>query len=441
MRLVILLALLCFLSPAHAAEKVRVMPDTAFPVWVMTDGASNVISLQLRYAGGVSQDPPGKTGVGALMTDVIQRGAGSKDAAAFTHFLRDNAIVLSVDMGRDETMIRMTAPAERWKEAASVLADVVRAPRADADEIMRAKGETLAVLRDQTSDPNWRAQRLANGLVYENSPYALPGSGTPSTVAKLTRDDVLAAHGRVFRHRPLGAVFVGAADIELARRILKPLAAMPKAPRAKLADYRRLQQPRNVYHAYAVPQTTLVYLLPGLARNDPQFPALAVLDALLADGFGSRLMKEFREESGLSYGIQSSLSNPDHGPVWQFDLQVPADKADEAADRLRRVIGETAKTRFSEGEVKKARDSLADSLAMGWSSSPAIAGQLTAAQHDELGPNYLSDWQNRLRAVTVLDVQRAAVRLAQETKGLMIAVGAAKPEEGWESVETLPGSE
>lgn len=441
MRVVVLcIAFLLFLTPAQAAEEVSVVQGYPMPVWVLTDSTSNVIAVQLRFAGGVSQDPAGKSGAGVLMTDLIQRGAGSRDAEEFTNHLRDHAITLSADMGRDETVLRMTAPAAYWKEAAQALLDIVRSPHLDPEEIARAKNETLAVLRDQESDPNWRAQRLANGLVYEGSPYALPGSGTVTSVAGLDRSDLLAAHARVFRHSPRGAVFVGAADEETAKRFLSTLTSMPKAPPPKPLDYRRLNQPRNVFHPFEVPQTTLIYVLPGLSRHDPEFPALAVLDALLADGFGSRLMKEFREESGLSYGIGSSLSNPDHGPVWQFDVQVPGDRAEEAADRLRRIIGETAKIRFSEEDVKKARNSLADSLPMGWTSSPSIAGQLTAAQHDGLGPNYLAGWQSRLREVTVQDVQRAALQLTPETKGLMVAVGGSKPSDEWEEVIELPGT-
>jgi zinc protease len=46
-------------------------------------------------------------------------------------------------------------------------------------------------------------------------------------------------------------------------------------------------------------------------KRDPDYPGLKVLDSVLGGYFGSRLMKNIREEKGYTYGISSSLSSLD----------------------------------------------------------------------------------------------------------------------------------
>ena len=46
-------------------------------------------------------------------------------------------------------------------------------------------------------------------------------------------------------------------------------------------------------------------------KRHPDYPGLKILDAILGGYFGSRLMKNIREEKGYTYGISSSLTSLD----------------------------------------------------------------------------------------------------------------------------------
>ena len=52
---------------------------------------------------------------------------------------------------------------------------------------------------------------------------------------------------------------------------------------------------------------------PFFGRLHPDYPAAIFLNHVLGGYFGSRLMKNIREEKGLTYGISSSLSMALHG--------------------------------------------------------------------------------------------------------------------------------
>lgn len=441
MRAVALIACLLMTLPAQAAQKVEIVPSSlSGPVWALPDTNTNIVTVELSFVGGISADSAAKAGRSSLMSNLIYRGAGDLDAEAFARALKDNGVSLSVDVGRDEAVIRLSAPAGRWNTALALLGDIVARPRFDQTEFARSRAEQIAAIRNQTADPEWRAQRLINGLVYENTPYAQPGMGSVASLNRLTRDDMVAAHKAIFGFAPRSAVFVGQVDPARIQSVLALFAHSPAAPAADTAtDYRHLSPARQVFHPYDVPQANIIYTVPGLPVDDPDFAALSVLDALLADGFGSRLMKAVREDSGLSYGIHSALANADHGPLWQFSLSAPSDKIDLVADKIRSVLKDAADKPFTDAEVKDAAESLAARLPMGWTSSPAIAAQLGAAQRDGWGPDYLDAWSARLRAVTPADLTRVAQRLLDGKTGIMAVVGRSLPSSEWQDTPVLPG--
>jgi len=66
----------------------------------------------------------------------------------------------------------------------------------------------------------------------------------------------------------------------------------------------KIQKPGAVQSAIRIGSTTI-------NKRHPHYPGLKVLNSVLGGYFGSRLMKNIREEKGYTYGIYSSLSSLD----------------------------------------------------------------------------------------------------------------------------------
>src|SRR5690606_18414685 len=76
------------------------------------------------------------------------------------------------------------------------------------------------------------------------------------------------------------------------QRVVSP----PRPPRR----LRVLERPTEQAH--------VVWGVPGLARDDPDRHAMAVLNHVLGGGMASRLFQEIREKRGLAYSVYSYRS-------------------------------------------------------------------------------------------------------------------------------------
>ena len=66
-----------------------------------------------------------------------------------------------------------------------------------------------------------------------------------------------------------------------------------------------------------VPQSTIRFGLPGIARDDDDFMIAVVVNHILGGGvFSARLFKEVREKRGLAYSVHSQLGAYDHAALF-----------------------------------------------------------------------------------------------------------------------------
>jgi predicted Zn-dependent peptidase len=73
-------------------------------------------------------------------------------------------------------------------------------------------------------------------------------------------------------------------------------------------------------------------------KRHPDYPGLKILDSILGGYFGSRLMKNIREEKGYTYGISSSLSSLDLSGYKVISTEVGQKNCQKTIDEIYKEI-------------------------------------------------------------------------------------------------------
>ena len=152
------------------------------------------VSMRLLVKVGAAQDPEGKTGVASLAASLLDQGTTTRSAAEIADQIDTIGGALGTGSGNDLTFVNAIAMKDSFGPVMDLLADVVRNPAFAAEEIDRQKQQVISSLQVNTDDPDYVASVLFDRLVYGFHPYGLPSSGTPETLAKITREDLQAYH-------------------------------------------------------------------------------------------------------------------------------------------------------------------------------------------------------------------------------------------------------
>ena len=170
-----------------------------------------IVDVSVNFAAGSSQDVLEKTGVAALTQRMLTLGAGGMTDDQIAGKLADLGALLSGDFDVDRASLKLrTLSSEREKSAAlKLLASILQQPDFTAATLEREKARAIAGLREAETQPESISSRAFATALYGNHPYALDELVSPESLAKITRDDLLAFYQRSYTRNNAVVAIIG----------------------------------------------------------------------------------------------------------------------------------------------------------------------------------------------------------------------------------------
>ena len=393
--------------------------------WLVEENSIPFVALELRFKGGASLDLPGKRGATNLMVGLLDEGAADKEARAFAERAEELAASFSFDVSDDSVSVSAQFLTENQDEALALLRDALTQPRFDQSAIDRVRAQVVSGIRSDQQDPDFLVGQAFDERVFGDHPYATAIEGTEDSVTSLTRDDIVAAYeGALARDR----VHVGAAGAispeKLAEVMDKLLADLPAEGLPQAADVDVETEAGVTVVPFDVPQSVAIFGHEGLARDDPDFfPAFVLNEILGGGGFEARLMEEVREKRGLTYGVYSYLVPKDHAALYLGRVSSANDRIADAIDVIRDEWTKMAENGVTEEELESAKTYLTGAYPLRFDGNGRIANILVGMQMDDLPVDYVNTRNDKVRAITLEDIQRVAARVLRPEELRFVVVG------------------
>jgi zinc protease len=417
-------------SPETAVNVRTLVTPRGLTVWLVESYAVPLVSLEFAMRGGAAQDPADKAGLSMLLASLLDEGAGELDSQAFQRAMDEKAVEISFRNDREHMSGRMRTLVKNLDRAAELLRLALNEPRFDEEPFLRVREHANARLRHDANDPATLASRSWRSNAFAGHPYGLPAEGALETLARLSRDDLVATAKRVIARDRLVIAVVGAIDDKGAAALVdKVFADLPAAGELKAipeATFAGLGRTDIV--TLDVPQSTIRFGRPGLKRDDPDFiPSLVAAHVLGGHGnMTSRLFREVREKRGLAYTVFGAFYALDHGGFYYGGTTTKNERAKESFDVASAEIHDVALNGLGEEELDKGKTFLIGSYPLRFDTSVKIAAQLVLIQLEGRAPDWLVERNRQIGAVTLADVKRAAARAFGDGSLYTTVVG--KPE-------------
>ncbi|HVV61461.1 MAG TPA: pitrilysin family protein [Pseudolabrys sp.] len=417
------LALLLAVPAAQAMTIERIKSPSGLEAWLVREHAAPLVVLNYAFRGGSSQDSAQKSGAANLTADTLDEGAGDLDSRTFHERLENHAIEMSFQVGRDYFYGSLRTLNEHRDEAFDLLHLALSKPRFDKDAVDRVRGQEIASLLRDTTNPNSLASLRWWQTAYPDHPYGRQAKGTLATVPNITPNDLRDYVGRVFARNGLVISVVGDIDAAAAGALIdRAFGSLPAGNNLKpVPEVTMRGLGERIVIGVDVPQAVITFGAPGIARDDPDFMAAYVVNHVLGGGtFSSRLYREVREKRGLAYGVSDGLVWFKSSAVVIGGTATRADRTGEALDIIQREVKRMADDGPTPEELASAKAYLKASYVLNLDTSSKIAAQLTQIQIDKLGIDYMQRRAGLIDAVTIEDAKSAAKRLYG--RGLLVTI-------------------
>lgn len=387
-----------------------------------------ICALSVVIDAGAELDPPEQEGLASLAVRVVAEGTAEFPGIAFTERLERIGASLFADADWDSAILSLSVLGERLDEALSLVAGVLTEPAFPPAEVERLRDERLSEILQLRSEPRGLAnESFAKVLYTGDSRYATPLGGSEFSVRAIDRADMIGHHARAYR--PDRTTVIVAGDVSAARveeRLTQELGSW-SADAVSFVPRRGARAPQNtrihVVPRLDAPQSELRVGHVGIPRAHRDYFPVSVMNAILGGLFSSRINLNLREEHAYTYGAHSSFDwRRGDGPFsvrTAVESGVTADAVHEIFVELRRLREEPVR----EDELSLAREYLAGVFPIRFETSAAIAGALAQLVTYDLPSDYYDTYRDRIDAVSVSDVLRAASLHLDLEGAHVVAVG------------------
>ncbi|HEV2616824.1 MAG TPA: pitrilysin family protein [Candidatus Acidoferrales bacterium] len=394
----------------HAAT--RTLPN-GLRVFVVSDHREPAVAVRLvLMSAGAIHDPTGMPGIAAMTAGMLTQGTAKRSAQQFAEAIDFVGGHLNAGAGDDATGVSLTVVSRDLDLGMDLLSDAVLHPAFAQEELARQRQQTLSSLRVNYSDPSFLASAVFDRKVYGASPYGLPGDGTPETVAKITRDDLMKFHDADYAPNEALVAFSGDVTPEQAfalagkyfgswekKEIPQEEAAAP-TPTTGL-HFIVIDKPDAV-------QTQIRAGKLGIRRNNPDYIPLLVANRIFGGGYNSRLNTEVRIKKGLTYGASSSFDANRFAGDFVANTFTRTEATAEATKLVVDLIQQMSTGDAKPEELKFAQDYLSGVYPIQSETAAQVAGRILAVAEYGLPEDYNDTYQQKILGVTDANVNDMA---------------------------------
>jgi predicted Zn-dependent peptidase len=406
----------------------RVVLSNGMVVFIAEDRALPLVSIALTVRTGSWLEPAGKEGLAAMTGSQLRRGGTkSLSAEALDERLDFLAAQVSSGIGATAGSAGLNCLADNLDDSLKLFVEMLKEPRFQEDRLALAKEQALQEMKKRNDDSEDIEGREWNALLYGESHFTNHFT-TEASVKSITRDDLVAFHGRAFYPANMIAAVSGAfSRADMIKKLEGAFANWP-SPRAVIPPI--------------PPQVTSVapglYRLPKdvnqgrvsigeltVKRDSPDIYALEVMNEILGgSGFTSRITKSVRSNEGLAYSAGSGISFGVFYPG-RFRASFQS-KSESVALATRLVLEEIKKIRetpVGDEELDTIKRNLIETFPSSFASKAQSMGIFAADEYTKRDPAFWATYRDRIKAVTAADVQRVAREHLVPEKLIVLVVG------------------
>ncbi|MBA2259810.1 MAG: insulinase family protein, partial [Acidobacteria bacterium] len=405
------------------------------------------VSLRLIVRAGGAQDPAAKPGVATMVAALLDQGTTTRTAEQIASAIDSIGGALGTGSSRDLSSVSAVVMKDSFNLALDMVSDVARNPAFAEEELDRQRQQFQSGLKVSYDDPDYLAGVVFDRLVYGFHPYGRPDAGTPTSVAAITRDDLVTFHKAWFgANNAILAIVGDVSSDEAFAGAERAFGAWPRASNAA-APVGDLPPPTRrvvVIDRPGAVQTEIRVGHTALPRKHKDYLALDLTIKILGGEGGNRLHRVLRSERGLTYGASADTNALKEGGDVVADTDTRSDSTGEV---LRLIVDEFWKLqrqRVQPRELADAQAYLTGSFPLTIETPSAIALQILNAVFYGLDLSELEDFRDRVNAVTVDDIQRVAKEYLHPDRLSIVLVGDASafakqlPGVGFEQFERIP---
>lgn len=365
-------------------------------------------------------------GLADITASAVRTGTQLRPSRQIDEDLRRLGADLGAHAGADTSAISFAGLSEFSEALLLLVNELARQASFPEPEFERERRQKLEEVKLERTQPGFLAGERLRKILFGAHPYAQIAP-TEAQVAALRLDDLKTVYREFYTPENALLLLVGDFDTEAmlarAEKIFGSWSgktpAPPQAPAPPKPQGRRIA----LVHVPGAVQTQILIGCHAITRKHPDWIKLGLTNSLYGGAFNSRLVMNIREDKGYTYSPHSGVNAMRQHGYLSVSAAV---RNDVVAASLTEIFYEIDKLRslpVPETELDNAKNYVAGMFSMGLATQEGLLSQLSVVALNELPADYFETYRDKVRALTVGDIQHAARNYFDSPNMQIVVVG------------------
>jgi predicted Zn-dependent peptidase len=354
-----------------------------------------------------------------LVVSLLDKGTTQHDRFELARILEDRGAEL--DISSDGLYVDLSGRALRndLPDILGVVAEMLFEPTFEPEEFEKARAQLAAQIRREMEKTGAQASSALARALYDpaHPNYSPPPEEQLAQLQQITRDEVAAYHDAHFGANAFILTFVGdrAGDGAIEQAVEHHFAGWTShdtpstyAPEAKAPSPGESHVP--------MPDKANIDVRMGhplrVRRDDDDYIPLYVANYILGGNFSARLMATVRDEMGLTYGINASLSglSTRYDGHWQIGVTLSQNNLEQGLDATRAEVERFVEDGVTADELAAKKTTITGSYTVGLATTKRLAQSILTNAERGFDLDYLDRFPALIEGLTLEEVNAAVQR-------------------------------
>lgn len=422
--------------PAAPMEKVlfpevrKATLTNGIEVHLVQFGTQEILDMNVLFPAGKSFEPA--PSVSTFTAKLMQEGTKGYSSLEFARKLNEYGASIHSTSSFESASWELSSLTKHIENTVPLLAELLLDPVFPPRELSNLKERTLQHLDVEEQKTGFIARKEFNRLLHGAShPYGAPTER--EDVSRLEIDALKAFYQRHFALANAQFVVCGRFDED---KLLKHLDGYfggeehvkgvekvdPSESQAIAASethpvgLQYFEMPESM-------QATVRVGHKGFKRNHKDFFPMQVLNTVLGGYFGSRLMKNIREDKGFTYGIGSAWLSMKHGGTFLVQTDVGNEYIEPTLEEIKKEIRLLISDGLKEGELDLVKNYMLGRSASSRETPSQITSLISNYLINELPLSLMDDKFDIVQSITPEDIHSLAARYLHPDQLLEVVAG------------------
>lgn len=378
--------------------------DNGTPVHLIAVPQQPVLRIECIFEAGAWHET--MPGTSFFAFKMLSEGTKDRSSAQISEYFDSYGAFLELNSGPDRASVVVYCLTKFLPQILPVLRELLTEPIFPQKELDDLRNITLQNLR-----VNYEKNAYLAGVLFREKLYGVSHpygrSQRPEIVEKITRESIVDFYERAVRNRPCQILLAGHASDNEVILINRELGQLPiQKNDSALLNHTIAEEdglPVLAEKADSI-QSSIRVGRRLFTRAHPDFFKMLVTNEILGGYFGSRLMKNIREEKGFTYGISSNMPSFRRDGYFLIGTDVNKENTQQTLDEIRKEIRILQTEPVGQEELNTVKNFMAGEFVGSLNTPFEIADRYKVILLDGMPSDFLTTYIERLRAVTPDDI-------------------------------------